>query len=126
MAASRLVDSLYPARPIFQVRDDPDATRGRSWSVSSNAADASRIRNAASHHRSKLLIIMESGREETSSPGQLADRGHGATNVLKKVGIDVLVHRIVRSSRSPTRCASERAITPTRDACGAGPRRRVG
>ena len=55
--------------------DDAPPPRGRSRSVSSNTADAARIKNAASHNRSRLLIIDESERERFL-PGE--GRGTGS------------------------------------------------
>src|SRR5262249_57079598 len=55
------------------VSDDPDTTRGRSRSVSSNRADAARIKSVASHSRTKILFISGSGGGGTDTERRQGD-----------------------------------------------------
>ena len=64
------------------VPDDPTRPRGRSRSVSSNTADAARIKETASHNRRKLLNIHESGRGEDGHHAEAGDGlGHDAGHI---------------------------------------------
>jgi transposase len=62
--------------------DDPAPTRGRSRSVSSNRADATRIKDVASHNRRMLLIIHDSERGEDVHQAETGDGlGHDTGRV---------------------------------------------
>jgi hypothetical protein len=54
-------ERTLPVDPTI-IPDDPAPPRGRSRSVSSNTADATKIKKVASHNRRTRLIIQESGR----------------------------------------------------------------
>ena len=96
------------ATPTRPRRSHPP--RGRSRSVSSNTADAARIKDTASHSRSKRLIIHESGRgEDVNMPAAAEGRGLDAGRV--HAGIRYQPFVFVQSGSPRERNRTENLVT---------------